>query len=100
IQFRRPMKIALRIWCPHFDLSLLIRVTFRNPNRSGGFENEIIFLFNLIGHEPVSDAARNDNVIFGAITLLAEHRLDRTAASDDKDDLIRAAVLVIWVLPV
>ena len=57
-------------------MALLIRVTFRNPNRSGGFENEIVFLFNLIGHEPVSDAARNDDVILGAIPLLSS-RVER-----------------------
>jgi len=94
------VKIALRIRRPHFDLAFLIQITLRNSHRTAGFEDEIILLFYLIGHEPVSDAARDDDVILRAITLLSENRFNCAAAFEDKDDLIGAAVLIILELAV
>src|SRR5207245_6716736 len=100
IELSRAVKIALRIRRSHFDLAFLIQITLRNSHRTARFEDEIIFLFYLIGHEPVSDAARDDDVILRAITLLSEDRFNCTAAFKDKDDLIGAAVLIILELAV
>src|SRR5205823_4012977 len=52
------------------------------------------------GDELVSNSARNHDVILGAITLLTEDGLECAAALEHKDDLIRAAVLVILILAV
>ena len=92
------MKIALGIGRAHFDLAFLIQITFRNSDRPDRFENQIIFFFNLVRHEPVGDPARNDDVIFGAIALFTEDGLECAAAFEDEDDLIRAAVFVILEL--
>ena len=72
----------------------------RNSDRPDGFENQIILLLHLVGHELVSNSARNHDVILGAITLLTEDGLECAAALEHKDDLIRAAVLVILILAV
>src|SRR5437764_7804553 len=71
-----------------------------NSDRPDGFENQIILLLHLVGHELVSNSARNHDVILGAITLLTEDGLECAAALEHKDDLIRAAVLVILILAV
>src|SRR5207248_1730580 len=42
----------------------------------------------------------NDNVIFRAITLFAEDRLERAAPFEDEDDFVGTAVLVIFELTV
>src|SRR5437667_3494426 len=94
-QFTRRMQIALRIWRAHFDLAFVIQVTLRNPHRPGRLENKIILLFNIVRHDSVSDAARNDNVILGPIRQLAENRFNYTAAVENENDLIGAAVFVI-----
>src|ERR1044071_5377603 len=60
----------------------------------------MIFVIHLVGHELVGDAAGNHDVVFGAITLLAENRFERATTFEDEDDLIGAAVLVILVLAV
>src|SRR6266536_4329987 len=52
IELSRAVKIALRIRRSHFDLAFLIQITLRNSHRTARFEDEIIFLFYLIGHEP------------------------------------------------
>ncbi len=93
--FTRAMKIALRIRRAHPDLAFVIQITLRNPNRAGGFQDQIIFLLHLVGHQSIGDAARDDNVVFRAITQLAENRLERAAAMKDEDDFIGAAVLII-----
>ena len=98
VELGRPVKIALGIRRAHFDLAFLIQIAFRNSHRPDRFENQIIFLFNLVRNEPVSDSARNHDVIFGAITLLSENRFNRAAAFEDEDDLIGAAVFVILKL--
>src|SRR5919204_4658651 len=60
----------------------------------------MIFFFDFVGYEFVSDPTRDDNVILGAIALLAENALERAAAFENEDDLVGAAVLVIFVLAV
>src|SRR5258707_14427079 len=71
----------------------------RRPPRSTLFPYTTLFR-SFIGHEPISDAARDDDVILRAITLLSENRFNCTAAFKDKDDLIGAAVLIILELAV
>src|SRR6266480_1088022 len=100
VQLARSMKIALGIRRAHFDLAFLIQITLRNTHRSGRFENKIIFLFYLIRDEPVSDAARNDNVIFGTVALFPEYGLERASALEHKDNLVSAAILIILELAV
>src|SRR4029453_8194410 len=60
-----------------------------------GFENQMVFLFDLIRHHPVGDAARNDDVVFGAITELSKNRFHRPAAVKNEENLVGATVLVI-----
>src|SRR5207244_10751570 len=47
------------------------------------------------GHEPISDAARNHDVVFGAVSLFAEHAFNRASAFKHKDNLVGATVPVI-----
>ena len=94
-QFTRPVQIALRVGGTHFNLALVIQITFRNANRTKGFENQMVFLFDFIRHHPVGDAAWNDNVIFSAITELSENRFHSPAAVKNEDDLVGTTVLVI-----
>src|SRR5438552_7364164 len=100
VELGRRMKITLGIRGAHFDLTLLVQIPFRNTHRPGGFKNQVIFFLHFIRHEPVSDAARDDNVIFGAVALLSEYGLERAAAFEDKDNFVGAAVLIILELAV
>ena len=68
----------------------------RNSHRPDGFENQIIFLFNFVRHELVSNSARNHYVILGAIPLFTENGFECAAAFENKDDLISAAVAVVF----
>src|SRR5215472_15837463 len=77
--FPRTMKVALRVRRAHFNLPLMVQITLRYSNRTDRFQNEIILFFNLVRHEPVSDASGNDNVILGSIRKFAEHRLHHAA---------------------
>src|SRR2546423_14327576 len=60
----------------------------------------MVFSCSWARKEPVSDAARDEDVILRAITLLSENRFNCTAAFEDKDDLVGAAVLIILELAV
>src|SRR5205807_9744454 len=76
VQLSWPVQIALGIGRAHFDLTFFIYIALRNSDRPDGFENQIILLLHLVGHELVSYSARNPDVILGAITLLTEARLE------------------------
>src|SRR5207245_10449160 len=91
------VKIALGIWRAHCDLAFAVHITLRDSDRAGGFEDQIIFFFHFVWHQPVSDSARNHDVIFGPITLFPENTLQCSAAFKNEDDLIGAAVLVVLV---
>src|SRR6266498_758031 len=95
-QFAWPVQIALRVGSAHFNLALVIQITFRNTNRANRFENQVVFLFHFVRHHPVGDAPRNDDVIFSAIMELSENCFYRSAAMKNEDDLVGAAVLVIF----
>ena len=96
----RTMQIALGIGRPHFDLAFVIEIAFWNSHRADRFEDEVIFFLDVVGHEPVGDPARDDDVIFRAIRQLAENGLERAAALEDEDDFVRATVPVILELVV
>src|SRR5262249_17294430 len=46
-------------------------------------------------NEPISDTARNDNVIFSSISLFAENGLECAATFEYEDDLVGAAVSIV-----
>src|SRR4030095_11688681 len=51
-QFAWSMQIALRVGGTHFNLDLVIQITFRNAHRAKDLENQMVFLFDLIRHHP------------------------------------------------
>src|SRR5947208_15916013 len=67
----------------------------RNPNRADRLQDQVIFFFHFVRHEPVGDSTRNDNVIFGAVALFTENGFNRSAAFEHKNDLVRTAIAVI-----
>ena len=94
------MKIAFWIGRAHFDLAFLVHVTLRNSHRPDRFKDQIIFLFNFIGHESISNSTGNDNIVFRAISLFSENRFECSAAFKDENNLIGAAIAIILVLTV
>src|SRR3982751_3976463 len=72
----------------------------RNPNRADRLQDQVIFFFHFVRHEPVGDSTRNDNVIFGAVALFTENGLKRSAAFEHKNDLVRTAIAVILEITV
>ena len=99
-QLGRRMEIALGIRRAHFNLPLMVQVTLRNSHGTRRFEDEIIFFFNIVRYDPVSDAAGNDDVIFRAIGQFSENGFNHAATLKDEDDLIGATVFVILELVV
>src|SRR4029079_4382047 len=90
------MEIALRVKRTHFYLPFFIQITLRNTDRPYGFENQVIFLLDVVWNEPVRDAPRNRNVIFSAVSLFTENGLECAATFEYEDDLVCAAVAIIF----
>src|SRR6266480_5674964 len=82
--FGGPMQVSLRIRRAHLDLAFVIQIALRNPDRAGRLENELIFLFNFVRHQSISNSSRDHDVIFRAITQFTENAFQCAAAMKDK----------------
>src|SRR2546429_6094375 len=73
----------------------MIQITRGNADRPARFEDQVIFLSQVIWDEAVSNATRDNDVIFGAVTQFAERALQRSPTLENEDDFVGAAVPVI-----
>src|SRR5947209_4970538 len=96
----RTVEVTLGIRRAHSNLTFQVQVTARDANRTGRFEDEVIFFLHLIGHESISDPARNHDVVLGTVTQSSEGTLEGSPTLEDKDDFVRAAVPEILVFAV
>src|SRR3954453_17874690 len=89
------MKVTLTVRRAHSNLTFVIQVPLRNSDRASRFENQIILFLHFVGHEPICNAAWNNDIVFGPVAKLTKNRFECATAFKDKNDLIGAAILVI-----
>src|SRR5437762_1689591 len=86
------MKIALVIRRAEHDLAVGVEIFPWNSHGAVRFEDQMIFARDVVGHEPISRAARDNDVVKLAVGELAVGRLNRSAPAVDEDHFIGAAI--------
>ena len=94
----RAVKIALAVGRAHPDLALFMQVALGNADGMRRLEDQVVFLGDVVGHEPVDGAARDDDIVVRLVAEPAVLRLEPAAAGPDKDDVVALAVAVEVIL--
>ena len=93
-EFRGAMKIALTVRRTESDLALGMQVALRDAHRVGGFENQVIFLSHIIGHESVNGATGYDDVVVLFVAQPAKVTFQPTATGPHKNHVVALSVAV------